>query len=86
MSRAQQPPSFVEHGACAGADLSLFYPVRGESAAKGKAICATCPVLTACREWAIARRERHGTWGGLSERERRKILADTPRPAHQDAA
>lgn len=42
--------------------------------AKAKKICFSCPVLGACREYAIDIREPHGVWGGLSEQERRALL------------
>lgn len=67
-----------EHGwqanaACAGADPELFFPARGEPTATAKAVCATCPVRDPCREYALARTEKFGIWGGLSERERRAL-------------
>jgi len=34
--------------------------------------CAVCPVQEICRDHALARREQHGVWGGLTESERRK--------------
>lgn len=37
------------------------------------AVCARCPVLDACRQWALDTRQQHGIWGGLTERERRAI-------------
>jgi WhiB family redox-sensing transcriptional regulator len=42
--------------------------------AKAKAICFTCPVLVFCRKTSLARKETHGVWGGLGERERAAIL------------
>lgn len=36
-------------------------------------MCAACPVRQDCLEQALATSERHGVWGGLSERERRRI-------------
>lgn len=35
-------------------------------------ICASCPVLELCREYAVIH-EEYGFWGGLTERQRRKI-------------
>jgi hypothetical protein len=40
---------------------------------QAKAICASCPVAMPCRTHALARRELHGIWGGLSERDRAAI-------------
>ncbi len=53
--------------------------VYSENKRRAKAICATCPVLAECREWAIVH-ERFGIWGGLTERERRDIQVRKRRP------
>ena len=49
----------------------LFFPQRGESTRPAKAVCRTCPVMEQCREHALVNNEKHGIWGGMSERERR---------------
>lgn len=41
---------------------------------KAKALCATCPVIRDCLEWALTVQERHGVWGGLTEPERMRLL------------
>jgi len=56
---------------CAGMDPALFYPERGEDVAQAKAICATCPVKAECLAYNL--HEKHGIWGGTSERERRRL-------------
>ena len=58
---------------CMGCDPELFYPQRGESTKSGKEVCAGCPVREECLEYALANSERFGIWGGMSERERRKL-------------
>jgi WhiB family redox-sensing transcriptional regulator len=64
-------------GACRGMKLELFFAAeneRGEQRTQreGRAekICAGCPVLGACREYALEAREPYGVWGGLTERAR----------------
>ncbi len=61
---------------CRGVDPAIFYPVsEDESAAEAaKEICNACPVREVCLDHALARREKEGVWGGLTERERRRIL------------
>lgn len=59
--------------ACRGSDPALFFTERGESTAEAKAICAGCPVRAECLEYALETDQRHGLWGGLSERGRRRI-------------
>jgi len=42
---------------------------------RAKAICATCSVRRDCLDYALRIRAPHGIWGGLSEVERRTLLA-----------
>jgi WhiB family redox-sensing transcriptional regulator len=58
---------------CRGADPDLFFPERGASTRAAKGICGECTVKADCLEFAIVSSEKFGIWGGLSERERRKI-------------
>jgi WhiB family redox-sensing transcriptional regulator len=60
---------------CAQTDPEAFFPDKGESTRPAKKVCAACPVRPPCLDWALATREPHGVWGGLSERERRGLLA-----------
>ena len=63
---------FAEQAACASADTELFFPVSGwhaKQVAKAKAVCAQCPVQSACHQWAREQGE-HGIWGGTTESER----------------
>jgi WhiB family redox-sensing transcriptional regulator len=68
--------------ACRGAESQLFFAPnhfeRKEDKelreARAKEICATCGVIQQCRDFALAIREPHGIWGGLTETERRAIL------------
>lgn len=66
--------SWKAYGVCAQTDPELFFPEKGGSAKTPKLLCAGCPVLQECRDWALANDERFGVWGGLSERERRRII------------
>lgn len=65
-------PAWRAQGACAGKPIEWWYPGRGESNADAVAVCAGCPVLVECRQWGIEH-ENNGVWGGLSERERRRV-------------
>jgi WhiB family transcriptional regulator, redox-sensing transcriptional regulator len=55
------------------------YPERKEDReareGRAKAICASCPVVTECLDYALTIREPHGIWGGLNEAERRMLVA-----------
>ena len=65
--------SWQDYANCRGADADLFFPERGASTRRAKAICRACEVRVECLEYAIANSEKFGIWGGLSERERRRI-------------
>jgi len=64
-----------DRGLCRGTDPATFYPCDGDVSAEelAKAICAECAVREACLEHAIADHEKVGVWGGLGERERRRL-------------
>ena len=67
------PMPWIAQAECAGADPETFYPGRGESTLKAKAVCNGCPVRTDCLDWALKNNEREGVWGGTSERERKAM-------------
>lgn len=58
---------------CAQTDPEAFFPEKGGSTREAKRVCLSCSVRTECLEYALAQDERFGIWGGLSERERRKL-------------
>lgn len=63
-----------DRGACRGLDLSKgdpFFPAKGGSTRKAKAICGGCEVRDVCLEWALANGIEYGIYGGLSGRERK---------------
>jgi WhiB family redox-sensing transcriptional regulator len=60
-------------GACKGTDPDLFFPERGASTREAKEVCRGCNVRLGCLEFAIVNGEKFGIWGGLSERERRRL-------------
>ena len=70
---AVEPVGWREFANCLGANEDLFFPDRGASTRAAKQICAECPVRVDCLEYAVTQGEKFGIWGGLSERERRKI-------------
>jgi WhiB family redox-sensing transcriptional regulator len=58
---------------CAQTDPEAFFPEKGGSTREAKRICQGCEVRPECLEYALHKDERFGIWGGLSERERRRI-------------
>ena len=62
-----------ERALCAQTDPEAFFPEKGGSTREAKRICLGCEVKDECLDYALAHDERFGIWGGLSERERRRI-------------
>jgi WhiB family redox-sensing transcriptional regulator len=62
-----------DHANCLGVDPDLFFPERGASTREAKEVCRGCVVRAECLEFALQNGEKFGIWGGLSERERRRI-------------
>ena len=58
---------------CAQTDPEAFFPEKGGSTREAKRVCLSCDVRVECLDYALANDERYGLWGGLSERERRRI-------------
>jgi WhiB family redox-sensing transcriptional regulator len=78
----EAPQRWQEQARCRGADPVLFFGPnafepkheRAEREDAAKAICALCPVVFECRDWAIEHGEAYGVWGGLGENDRRGSL------------
>ena len=62
-----------ERALCAQTDPEAFFPEKGGSTREAKRICLGCEVKDECLDYALAHDERFGIWGGLSERERRRL-------------
>jgi WhiB family transcriptional regulator, redox-sensing transcriptional regulator len=68
--------SWQSQGLCISADPELFFQ-QGELAERlPKRICRACPVRSECLEFALTHPKiaAFGVWGGMSERERRKMI------------
>ena len=67
-------------GACRGLSADFFFhPDNERGRAKrvrednAKAVCATCPVMAECLQWALDVGEPYGIWGGKSAAERLEL-------------
>ncbi|MEI6119598.1 MAG: WhiB family transcriptional regulator [Actinomycetes bacterium] len=65
--------SWQERALCAQTDPEAFFPEKGGSTREAKRVCLSCDVRGECLEYALGHDERFGIWGGLSERERRRL-------------
>ena len=70
---AEAELSWQERALCAQTDPESFFPEKGGSTREAKKVCTGCDVRPECLEYALAHDERFGIWGGLSERERRRL-------------
>lgn len=64
---------WTSQAVCSQTDPEAFYPEKGGSTKEAKRVCLGCPVRKKCLQWALDHDERFGVWGGLSERERRRL-------------
>src|SRR5262252_3392342 len=65
--------SWQRQANCMGVDPDLFFPERGASTREAKEVCRGCVVREDCLEFALVNGEKFGIWGGMSERERRRL-------------
>jgi WhiB family redox-sensing transcriptional regulator len=71
-------PEWQSYANCLGGGVyedgnNRFYPERGASTKHAKEVCKACVVREDCLEYSLDKPEKIGIWGGLSERERRRL-------------
>jgi WhiB family redox-sensing transcriptional regulator len=66
--------SWQDRAASTGLAMPLFFgsdaetpPEREAREREAKAVCASCPVLAECLDYAMRHSVRYGIWGGLNE-------------------
>ena len=69
----ETPPEWMAEGLCAQVDPELWFPEKGGPTRQAKAVCARCAVRPECLAYALAHDDRFGVWGGVSERDRRRM-------------
>lgn len=69
----QEDKGWQSKANCMGVDPDLFFPERGASTKEAKEVCRGCVVREDCLEFALRNSEKFGIWGGMSERERRRV-------------
>jgi WhiB family redox-sensing transcriptional regulator len=65
-----------ESANCRGVDPNLFHPERGANqadVAAARIICGKCVVSQQCLQFALDNHETKGIWGGLTEKQRRRL-------------
>lgn len=76
-SRVVREEPWMEYAACKNLDPEIFFPKKGHPAhtMKAKRVCAVCPVVQCCADYAIRNGFKDGVFGGMSEKERRPLRA-----------
>lgn len=75
---------FLPDAACQQHDPEIFFPKTNDPNSYliqvAKLICQNCVERIACQEWALTNDDKpSGIWGGLTEDERRSLLARNKR-------
>lgn len=70
---APAPPEVYENGACVDMETRQFFSIKHKAVSDAKRVCATCPVQHPCLAYAMDNGIGHGIWGGLTEKERRRL-------------
>ena len=71
--QTEESGGWWDYANCLGVDPDLFFPERGASTKEAKEVCRGCIVREDCLEYALSHGEKFGIWGGMSERERRRL-------------
>ena len=69
---------WMDDALCAQTGPELFFPEDTPDASirNAKKICSQCWVVEDCLEFAIANGFNHGVFGGLSPKQRRKLVRE----------
>jgi len=71
-------PEFTKPALCEGEDTALFYPEPNTSPRPALRICGHCLARDECLTWALNLPERHGIWGGTTEKQRHRLRKGNP--------
>jgi WhiB family transcriptional regulator, redox-sensing transcriptional regulator len=74
--RSETADDWRDFAYCFGANPQIFYSDEEDEAgiALAKRFCASCPVVAPCGEYALQNQEPEGVWGGMSAKDRRRVL------------
>ena len=59
---------------CAQTDPEMFFPNKAQVPHRAIKICDQCPVIRECLDYALKTRQDYGVWGGVTARERTRML------------
>ena len=73
---ATDNPDWRTDALCAEVGGTIFFPKKGASADPARSICNQCTVVSECLTDALRDDRQVGIRGGLTERERKRILRE----------
>lgn len=62
---------------CRTVNADIFFAPGATQEYRAKVVCKTCPVRWECLAYALRYKVEHGVWGGMTDRERRRVLNRT---------
>jgi WhiB family redox-sensing transcriptional regulator len=71
-----------EDANCLTADPDAFFEYNNVTVANVVKICAVCPILEGCLDYALDAKEEFGVWGGTSARGRRYMRTARDKKEH----
>ncbi len=77
MSASERRLAWVSKALCRSADPDELF-VRGAAQKRAALICRECTVVAECLADALDNRIEFGVWGGMTERQRRKLIRQHP--------
>lgn len=72
VARLLERPAWQKDAACRGVGSGVFFVARGGDLRPAKALCAACPVTSACTDYAADTEAEGGIWGGVSAAQARR--------------
>ena len=69
--------AWVSKALCRETDPDELF-VRGAAQREAAVICRHCPVMQECGAEALDNKVEYGVWGGMTERQRRRLLKQHP--------
>jgi len=70
-----EPYKWMNDALCAQVGGEIFFPEKGSDSGQAKRTCSRCDVRLECLSYALDEGMAYGVWGGMTERERRKMRA-----------
>lgn len=74
-------PEWMDWASCAEIGGDAWFPEPSANAREAKAICAACPVLAECLQYAMDDPSLTGIWGGLTQTQRQELRRDITNPS-----